>query len=199
MVIMNNLDFKKIDEQFREIDVTLKPECVEIKIPDAEENLFNGIKYFTAERAKWLPEYKHVAEWLSDNNGRGLLLVGNCGLGKSLLCRQVIPMIINYYYRKIVHIFDATDLNKKSMTDKILSSHLTCIDDLGTENELNDFGNRRIVFCELADRAEKDGKMLLITTNLSEEELRQKYGERTIDRLHAITRKIVFRGDSLRR
>jgi DNA replication protein DnaC len=196
---MNNLDFKKIDEQFREIDVALKPDCVEIKIPDAEENLFNGIKYFTAERAKWLLEYKHVAEWLSDNNGRGLLLVGNCGLGKSLLCRQVIPMIINYYYRKIVHIFDATDLNKKSMTDKILSSHLTCIDDLGTENELNDFGNRRIVFCELADRAEKDGKMLLITTNLSEEELRQKYGERTIDRLHAITRKIVFRGDSLRR
>ena len=196
---MNNLDFKKIDEHFGEIGVALKPECVEIKIPDAEENLFNGIKYFTAERAKWLPEYKHVAEWLSDNSGRGLLLVGNCGLGKSLLCRQVIPMIINYYYRKIVHIFDATDLNKKSMTDKILSSHLTCIDDLGTENELNDFGNRRIVFCELADRAEKDGKMLLITTNLSEEELRQKYGERTIDRLHAITRKIVFRGDSLRR
>ena len=199
MVIMNNLDFKKIDEHFGEIGVALKPECVEIKIPDAEENLFNGIKYFTAERAQWLPEYKHVAEWLSDNNGRGLLLVGNCGLGKSLLCRMVIPMIINYYYRKIVHIFDATDLNKKSMTDKILSSHLTCIDDLGTENELNDFGNRRIVFCELADRAEKDGKMLLITTNLSEEELRQKYGERTIDRLHAITRKIVFRGDSLRR
>lgn len=198
MVIMNNLDFIKIDEHFREIGVALKPECVKIQIPDAKKNLYNGIKYFTAEHAQWLPEYEHVAEWLSDNNGRGLLLVGNCGLGKSLLCRKVIPMIINFYYRKIVSTFDATDLNKKSMTNEILSSHLMCIDDLGSENELNDFGTKRIVFCELADLAEKQGKMLLITTNLSEEELRQKYGERTIDRLHAITRKIVFRGNSLR-
>ena len=197
---MKELDFINTIERLKDTGFSPCPDIVRISVPNAKEVLMRGLEHFLGkENVKWLPEYEHVTQWLSDNKGRGLLLVGNCGLGKSLLCRQVIPMIINYYYQKIVHIFDATDLNKKSMTDKILSSHLTCIDDLGTENELNDFGNRRIVFCELADRAEKDGKMLLITTNLSEEELRQKYGERTIDRLHAITRKIVFRGDSLRR
>ena len=46
--------------------------------------------------------------------------------------------------------------------------------------------------------AEKRGKLLMLTTNLSLEEISQKYGERTMDRLVAITRRVKFEGNSLR-
>lgn len=49
------------------------------------------------------------------------------------------------------------------------------------------------------DEAEKRGKMLMLTTNLSLDEISQKYGERTMDRLVAITRRVKFEGTSLRR
>ena len=200
MVIMRELDFINTIERLKDTGFSPCPDIVRISVPNAKEVLMRGLEHFLGkENVKWLPEYEHVTQWLSDNKGRGLLLVGDCGRGKSLICRKILPIVINYYFKKNVTVYDATDLNKKSMTNEILSSHLTCLDDLGTENELNDFGTKRIVFCELADLAEKQGKILLLTTNLSEEELRQKYGERTIDRLHAITRKIVFRGNSLRR
>ena len=194
---MENLDFKNAIERLKDTDFNPHPDIVRISIPNAKYVLTRGLEHFLGkENVKWQPEYENIVEWLKDNRGRGLLCVGDCGRGKSLICTKIIPVVINFYYSKLVNVYDATDLNKN--TDKILSSHLVCIDDLGTENELVDYGNRRIVFCELADLAEKKGKLLLLTTNLGEDELKKKYGERTIDRLHAITRKIVFRGNSLR-
>ena len=44
----------------------------------------------------------------------------------------------------------------------------------------------------------KKGKLLILTTNLSIDELREKYGERTVDRLRAITKTVLFTGESLR-
>ena len=61
------------------------------------------------------------------------------------------------------------------------------------------YGERRLAFCEIVDEAEKRGKLLMLTTNLSLEEISQKYGERTMDRLVAITRRVKFEGNSLRR
>ena len=83
--------------------------------------------------------------------------------------------------------------------DSVMSKHLICVDDIGTEGESMLYGNRRMVVAELADAAEREGKMLLLTTNMSVDELRQKYGERTIDRLRVITKPIVFMGESLRK
>lgn len=61
------------------------------------------------------------------------------------------------------------------------------------------YGEKRLSFAELVDEAEKKGKLLIISTNLSLSELQQKYGERTVDRLRAITTPVVFKGDSLRK
>jgi DNA replication protein DnaC len=83
--------------------------------------------------------------------------------------------------------------------DEVLSKHIVCVDDIGTEGESMLYGNRRMVLAELADAAEREGKMLLLTTNMSVDELRQKYGERTIDRLRVVTKPILFNGESLRK
>lgn len=83
--------------------------------------------------------------------------------------------------------------------DEVKSNHLIYIDDVGTENVSIKYGERRLAFPEVVDEAEKRGKLLIITTNLSLGELAQKYGERTMDRLVAITKRVKFVGESLRK
>ena len=119
------------------------------------------------------------------------------GRGKSLICTKVIPVLFSWYCRKIVSVYDAQQMNV--MLDNVLSKHIICIDDLGTEEVAVNFGNRRMAFAEIADAAEKEGKLLIITTNMTIDQFREKYGERVIDRLRVLTKSVVFLGDSLRK
>ena len=75
------------------------------RIPDARTELKNALVTVLSamgERLVWLPEYDKVAAWLSDNNGKGLLLFGNCGRGKSLITRYAIPMLLRKFANRIV-------------------------------------------------------------------------------------------------
>ena len=83
--------------------------------------------------------------------------------------------------------------------EEVKKKHIIYIDDVGTENLSVKYGEKRLAFAELADEAEKKGKLLILTTNLTIDELREKYGERTIDRLRAITKTVLFSGISLRK
>ena len=56
-----------------------------------------------------------------------------------------------------------------------------------------------VPFAELVDLAEEKGTLLILTTNLTVDELRVKYGERVVNRLKAITNIIYFKGSSLRK
>ena len=156
-----------------------------------------GIRYFTGENARWLPEYEEVAGWLAGNEGRGLLCFGNCGRGKTLICGKILPLVLNHYCRKVVSCYDAQQMNAD--LDAVKQKHIIYVDDIGTENLSVKYGEKRLAFAELADEAEKKGKLLILTTNLTIDELREKYGERTIDRLRAITKTVLFSGESLRK
>lgn len=173
------------------------PNSVSIAIPEAKEVMWKGIQFFTGDAAVWQKEYDEVASWLTDNKGRGLLCIGNCGRGKTLICGKIIPVLLNHYCRKIVSCYDAQQMNEE--LDAVKQKHIIFIDDIGTEFLSVKYGSKRLSFAELVDEAEKKGKLLIITTNLSIAELREKYGERTIDRLRAITTPIVFKGESMRK
>lgn len=193
---MDEIDFKKQIGCLADTGYKPVPDRVEIRIPDAKRHLMDGLRFFLGENAKWLPDYDRIAEWLGDNNGRGLLLVGKCGLGKSLIGMRIIPLLLNYYCRKVVSIYTAQELN--TQPDEIISKHILYIDDIGTEDISNIYGNKRIPFAELVDAAERDGKLLIVTTNLDEEHLIEKYKDRVFDRLKAVTRRITIIGDSMR-
>ncbi|WP_195553182.1 P-loop NTPase family protein [Bacteroides eggerthii] len=194
---MEQINFKQAIENLADTGFSPMPNTIQISIPDAKDVLWRGIKYFTGDAAKWRPEYEEIAQWLANNKGRGLLCTGNCGLGKTLICCKIIPLLLHHYHRKIVYCYGAQQLNVSA--DAIISKHILCIDDVGTECESVKYGERRRVFAELVDEAEKKGKLLIITSNLPLEELKKKYGERTIDRLKAITTKVLFMGESLRK
>jgi DNA replication protein DnaC len=196
-MVMANEDFKRVTEYLKSVGSIKMPDQVFITIPDAKEMLMRGINYFTNNNGVWLPEYEHVASWLSNNEGKGLFCMGKVGRGKSLICTKVIPVLLSWYCRKIVSVYDAQQMNV--MLDNVLSKHIICIDDLGTEEVAVNFGNRRMAFAEIADAAEKEGKLLIITTNMTIDQFREKYGERVIDRLRVLTKSVLFNGESLRK
>lgn len=193
---MEQIDFKRTIEGLKATGFNPLPNSVNISIPDAKRILWNGLNYFVG-KAEWLSEYEEVSNWLSDNKGRGLLCYGNCGRGKSLICWKIIPLLLNHYCHKIVACYDAQQMNAD--IDAVKQKHIIYIDDIGTENVSVKFGEKRLAFCEIVDEAEKRGKLLILTTNLSLDEISQKYGERTMDRLVAITTRVKFKGESLRR
>lgn len=191
------VNFEKVIGDLKEIGFSPIPNTVNIAVPDARLMLWRGIQYFTGDAASWQPEYDNVASWLSDNKGRGLLCLGNCGRGKTLICGKVIPILLNSFCHKIVTCYDAQQMNAE--LDTVKQKHIIYLDDIGTEFLSVKYGSKRLSFAELVDEAEKKGKLLIITTNLSLKELQEKYGERTLDRLRAITTPVVFKGDSLRK
>lgn len=203
MVIMN-VDFNQIIQRFERGEDLFLADKVRIRIPNAEQRLRGGLDYFVKRytfgkesHAKWIEKnYRPIVDWMSDNEGRGLLITGGCGLGKTLIAKHILPLLLQDSCKKIVSIFSAQELNTK--IDEILKLHIICIDDIGTEELAKIFGNVRCPFSELCDAAEQKGKLLIITTNLTATELEAKYGERTIDRLKAITKFVPFTGKSLR-
>ena len=194
---MENIDFKKVTDYLVSIGSIKMPNRVYVKIPNAMDMIQRGIDHFTGGNGVWIPEYDEIADWLTNNDGRGLFCIGKVGRGKSLLCTKVIPALMSYYCRKIVSVYDAQQMN--AQLDEVLSKHIVCIDDLGTEEIAVSYGTRRMAFAELADAAEKEGKLLLITTNMTVDQFREKYGERVIDRLRVLTRSVLFSGESLRK
>lgn len=191
------VDFKSALSVLTDVGFNPIPNAVFISVPDARAALWKGIQFFAGNAASWQDEYNDVANWLTNNKGRGLLCLGNCGRGKTLLCGKIIPVLLNHYCRKIVSCYDAQQLNAE--LDAVKRKHIIYIDDIGTEFLSVKYGEKRLAFAELVDEAEKKGKLLIISTNLSLSELQQKYGERTVDRLRAITTPVVFKGDSLRK
>lgn len=171
-----------------------------ISIPEARKILYSAMSFFIGKegrKVEWLPEYEKVAEWLSNNKGRGLFLFGNCGRGKSVLCRYALPAILLQFAKKVVNVFDIQELNGD--IDNVLSKHIISLDDIGTEELSIKYGERRMAFAEVMDAAEKKGKLVIVSTNLTMEELQGRYGDRVLDRIKSTTKRVMFVGNSLRR
>ncbi len=175
-------------------------DTVKIEISNAKGAFSACFQFMINNQCKkmvWLPEYEHVVNWLENNNGRGLFMTGTCGRGKSLIGRFVLPALLLKYCRKVVSVYDTNYMNAN--IDEILKKHIIYLDDIGTEEISVKFGERRSAFAEIVDAAEKQGKLLIISTNLKSEPFSEKYGGRTLDRIIAITKIIKFEGESLRK
>ena len=140
-----------------------------------------------------LDSYDEIIDWLVDTKGRGLMLMGECGLGKSTILNYVIPAIFRTKTTKSLKSISAKDLGtiEKSITTFII------IDDLGTESIKNDYGTKIDAVADAISYAEDSSKTLLITTNLSGKSLKERYDERTLDRLRKC-KVVVIKGESFR-
>jgi DNA replication protein DnaC len=92
--------------------------------------------------------------------------------------------------------------------DELLKERAVIIDGLGTEpvHAMVNY-NRRTPFFELCDAAERNGILLIITTNLSTTpvddplyplSIEERYGSDVLSRLITTTKLVIFEGPNLR-
>ena len=160
----------------------------------------------------YLEEYDEIIDWMTDTKGKGLLLTGGCGRGKSVIATGVIPVLLKMATNCVVRAVHAENFEKscditvEGMPKNSLNIDYLCataypiIDDIGVEVQLGYYGEKYEGVNRVLNVAEQRAKAVFITTNLSDKEIAKRYGVRTIDRLIRLCRFIEFKQDeSLRR
>lgn len=181
-----------------------RPIVPSVEIADAEKYIRQGLEYFCGKDYKWLSAYDEVVKWANDNKGKGLLLLGDYGTGKTLIsCRILLPLINHFWQQE--HLGD-TDYWLCKFPASSLASAAECtsnliIDDLGIEDISNNYGEKIDYFARVINKIEFEGKLLICTTNLDTDELKKRYGFRVWDRMKALMKPVVFdnHGKSLRK
>jgi DNA replication protein DnaC len=192
-------NMRTIEDTFKQADF-LKPKVYNrYKLGSKEELKEMFIKAFkhydrTIDKYEHLPAYDEIIDWLVDTRGKGLMLMGECGLGKSTILNYVIPAIFRTKTNKVLRSIPAKELAAvvRNVAPFII------IDDLGTESIKNDYGTKIDAVADAISYAEDSSKTLLITTNLSPNSLKERYDERTLDRLRKC-KVVIIKGKSFRK
>lgn len=138
-----------------------------------------------------------VCNWLRNNHGKHLCLCGGVGTGKTLMACEIIPILFNMQFSKIFTCIKAVDLHKCLSVAKF--NKFVVIDDFGTENDAIEFGQKTNQFNEWIDTLARRECLVIITTNLNAEQIKQRYGLRTYDRIRGLFEVITTNEKSLRK
>ena len=190
---------RKIEDTFKITDF-LKPKVKNrYRLGTKEELKEMFVKAFiyydrTIDEYNHKTEYDNIIDWMVDTKGRGLMLMGDCGTGKSTILNYVIPAIFRTITNKILRSVPAKELGAVERN----KSPFIIIDDLGTESIKNDYGTKIDAVADAISYAEDSSKTLLVTTNLTPKALDDRYSDRTLDRLRKC-KVVVIKGKSFRK
>ena len=192
-------NMRTIEDTFKQADF-LKPKVYNrYKLGSKEElkeMFIKAFKYYdrTIDKYEHLSSYDEIIDWLVDTRGRGLMLMGECGLGKSTILNFVIPAIFRTKTNKVLKSIPAKEL---AAVERNVAPFII-IDDLGTESIKNDYGTKIDAVADAISYAEDSSKTLLMTTTLSPQGLKTRYDERTLDRLRKC-KVVIIKGKSFRK
>ncbi|MGV4404957.1 hypothetical protein ACQ1PF_08000 [Ornithobacterium rhinotracheale] len=182
-----------------------------------------GKKLIVTEETK--PYYSAITDYFARNKDfenctitenrpsldKGLLIIGKCGCGKTAMLstfhsigkeiyKQSAQTIL--WFRVIscnalVNEYEGLANTHKSNFMERYIKGVVYFDDFGTEEEASNYGKKNIMKDILEERYLRKNKCHL-TTNLSLEEIQEKYGIRVFDRINEMFNIIVMKGGSLR-
>jgi len=148
---------------------------------------------------KWEKEYQGVAEWLVNNKGKGLCMIGASGKGKSRIMYSTVP--IGMYAlspSRILRPVKAYDLHPSMFRSYLAETTYIAIDEIGREPLANEYGVKYEMLEIVADHCEHYGKLLFLTSNIPYENLVLRYGQPCVDRITKICKTIIFTGETNR-
>lgn len=156
----------------------------------------------------WFINDEAMAQKLSIDLGKGIMLVGPVGCGKTSLmnvcrfllaadkrhtmksCREITFEFIKEGY-DIFHRY-----TKGSFTQSAFDAKAYCFDDLGLENVMNYYGNQCSVMAEILlsryDLFNSFNMITHLTTNLNSQEIETMYGLRVRSRCREMFNMISF-------
>lgn len=149
---------------------------------------------------------RNYAENFSGNGDDSWLLIGGTGLGKTHLSTSVAKTVIERGFKvvydtvnDIMADFEAQRFRGTLSEDDIRSRYYDCdlliIDDLGCE-----VSNQFTVSCvyNLLNTRINSARSTIINTNLTHNELREKYADRITSRIFGEFRPLLFKGQDIR-
>ncbi len=184
---------------------------------DAMRVLLAGVKAEVERRDKTfimsevlMTQTEQIAEWLTGNHSKfGLMLCGGCGNGKTTFVKAFQQILnkfeikVDDYYseRYSIRIVNARDLARvcKDEWRSLCYKRMLAIDDFGTEPlEVMDYGNVLYPITDLLTTRYDRHLYTILTTNLTPQEIRPRYGDRIADRLNEMMGKVIFANSTYR-
>lgn len=151
---------------------------------------------------------KAYAERFSEANGESLFFCGTTGLGKTHLSTAIAKVLIERGFdvvydsaQNIISDFEFERFGRgygddsESRTDKYFECDMLIIDDLGTE-----MANQFTVSClyNIVNTRINHSKSMIISTNLAQNEIRERYSDRITSRLFGDFMVMKFAGKDIR-
>ncbi|WP_294464102.1 ATP-binding protein [uncultured Anaerofustis sp.] len=174
-----------------------------------DENLFDNDKrkYQITPRENIIKNKEQSLKFINtfedEKNILGLLMSGKVGSGKTFLAAATGKILLNKGYsvicltakefEDIIKSFNDPDLEKKKK--EILDVDLLILDDLGIETQ-SDYVNNEIL--KLIDYKMTYNKKMIMTTNLTLNEIREKYKSRIYSRIVSNFKYLKFFGPDIR-
>lgn len=153
-----------------------------------------------------------MAHWLTSPSSHfGIMLCGGCGNGKSTVLYAFQLLLNSLHIPKPdndgtygIRIEDAKSIaylckNNNESYRNLFNVDMLGIDDLGIEPvEVMDYGNVCTPIIDLLTKRYEKQLFTFITTNLTPQQIRERYGDRIADRLNEMVKKIVFSNGTYR-
>lgn len=147
--------------------------------------------------------------FVGNENCGNLMFIGGTGLGKSHLSTAIAEVVtkkgfevvydsahnIVSNFEKERFVFSYRDRDYESKTERYLTSDMLIIDDLGVENT---GANSVSTIYNIINSRLIDKKSMIISTNLTFEQINKKYDVRILSRLLGEFRTLMFSGDDVR-
>ena len=147
---------------------------------------------------KMLPEYEKIIQWLSHSEGKGLLMSGSNGRGKTAILKGVIPLIFmsrGYSMKPI----NSKEIEPNGFNTWLHRTWAILIDEVGKDSVVKDYGTSKDPVEAAIDHCEDHLKLLLMTSNLSKDQLKKRYGVRTTSRIKRLCKIVIFEGEDFRK
>ena len=134
-----------------------------------------------------LDKIASVARWMCGAGKPGLILYGGYGTGKTTMLEAVKYVMDCRCNATASRIYTPEKFLPVAEADGRNLFGLLIIDELGREPDvIKDYGNEKRPVPDMICWREKRAMPLLAATNLTEDELRAKYGEYVYDRLRSL-------------